>query len=333
MENIDIWKEIKKLKPIIDEEISKVIPKEHYIKHLYEEVHYHLESGGKRWRPALCIFVCEALGGSKDEALPFAAGIEILHNFSLIHDDIEDEDEYRRDRPSLWKKIGIARAINVGDGMFAKAFESVTKGEEVGISPEKNFELLKILSNSATNLMEGQAMDMNSRFKTDITEQEYMEMVSKKTGALVSASVLGGAVITGVSSEIKNSLKEYGKKLGIAFQIADDLLDFTEEKGRGGEIGNDIKEGKRSLMVVHYITKSEKPDELLNILDKPREKTTEEDVELAMSLLESEGSIEYAKQKMEELTKEAITLLNPIPESKQKGYLEQIARFTINRDF
>lgn len=331
----EIWNKIQELKPIINEEIKKVIPKNHQIDKLYEEVHYHLDTGGKRWRPALCLMVCEAVGGDREKALPFAAAIEIIHNFSLIHDDIEDGDEYRRNELALWKKIGKPRAINVGDGMFAKAFVSAARSKEVGLSYEKSFKLMKLLSEVVTELMEGQAMDINSRNRSDITEEEYMKMISKKTGALVSASVEAGALIGGADKKTTESMNDFGRKIGPAFQITDDLLDFSESKGRGGTIGNDIREGKRSLMVVHYLQTASKEEKqrLLEILDKKREETTQEEVREAIGYLREKESIEYAENKKDELANSAIKSLESLPDSEQKNQLRGMGKFLVERSF
>ncbi len=335
VKNQGIWETIQELKPVIDKEIKKVIPREHKIAHLYDEVYYHLETGGKRWRPALCLLVCEAVGGERKKALPFAASIEIIHNFSLIHDDIEDEDEYRRDELALWKKIGIPRAINVGDGMFAKGFVSAARSKEVGLSYEKSFKLMKLLSKVVTELMEGQAMDINSRKKPDIDESDYMEMIQKKTGALVGASVKGGAIVGEASEEIREAMNEFGRKIGPAFQITDDLLDFSEGKGRGGMIGNDIREGKRSLMVVHYLKTAdkEKRNELINILDKDREETTNEEVQEAIRSLKENNSIKYAEDRKDELANEAIDSLGKLPDSEEKDLLCEMGNFLVERNF
>lgn len=336
-EEMDIWGKIKELKPLINDEIKKVIPRDHEIDKLYDEVYYHLETGGKRWRPALCLLVCEAVGGKKEDALPFAAAIEIIHNFSLIHDDIEDRDEYRRDEVALWKKIGVPRAINVGDGMFSKGFVSASRSREVGLSYEKSFKLMKLLSEVVTELMEGQAMDINSRNRVNVTEDDYMRMISKKTGALVGASVHGGALIGDAGEEVIEAMDNFGRKIGLAFQITDDLLDFSEGKGRKGMIGNDIREGKRSLMVVHYLenTRDEdkENDELIPLLDKAREKTSKKDVKRAIELLREKGSIRYARNKKDELAKEAINSLEELPTSKEKDYLSEMCDFLVSRSF
>ncbi|PTD94815.1 hypothetical protein C9439_00630 [archaeon SCG-AAA382B04] len=334
-ERQEIWNTIEELKPIINKEIRKVIPKNHEIDKLYDKVHYHLNTGGKRWRPALCLLICDAVNGEREKALPFAAAIEIIHNFSLIHDDIEDEDQYRRDELALWKKIGIPRAINVGDGMFAKGFYSASRSREVGLSFEKSFKLMKLLSKVVTELMEGQAMDINSRERNDISKSEYMKMISKKTGALVAGSVKGGAIIGGADDETKEAMSEFGKKIGPAFQITDDLLDFSESKGRRGMVGNDIREGKRSLMVIHYLetTSGEKRQNLLDILNKDREDTTQQDVEEAIGYLERNGSLEYAKNKKNQLAQEALESLNYLSGSEEKRQLKGMGRFLVERSF
>ncbi|OKY77934.1 MAG: Geranylgeranyl pyrophosphate synthase IspA [Candidatus Methanohalarchaeum thermophilum] len=333
METEEVWEKIRELKPEIEDEIKEVIPENHHINYLYDQVHYHLKTGGKRWRPALCVLVCEALGGDKKKVLPFAAAIEIIHNFSLIHDDIEDQDEIRRDKPALWKKVGIPRAINVGDGMFAKSFVSASRSKEVGLSYQKSFKLMELLSKVVTSLMEGQAMDINSRDRLDITEEEYMTMISNKTGSLVGGSLMGGAIVADASDKAKRNLREFGEKIGPAFQITDDILDFSEKKGRGGSIGNDIREGKRSLMVVNYLQTSDDPTDLIDILDKPREETTERDVDKALRLLKKNNSIHYAKEKKNKLAREAISKLNVLPDNEESRYIEGMAKFLVERNF
>src|SRR3989344_6138044 len=162
---------------LIDKELQKAFPKKG-IKNLYDAVWYHFGSGGKRIRPVLAVATCEALGGNSKKIVPFAAACEVLHNWLLIHDDIEDGDKVRRDKPSVWVKYGMPHAINVGDLMAQKVYELILSSD---LNEKTTFRLLKAMADTAVKTAEGQAMDINLRGNDSPTEKEYMEMVRGKT--------------------------------------------------------------------------------------------------------------------------------------------------------
>ena len=264
----------------------------------------------------------------------FVANGMVVHN-SLIHDDIEDGDEYRRDQPTVWKKYGIPHAVNIGDGMFVKIYESALMSRKY-LPEEKVNQLISLLTDTMLKLVEGQTMDMNFRERNDVTEKEYMEMVWRKTGILIGATVTGGALIAGADKNVQQALLEYGKKIGPAFQIRDDLIDIDSSawKGRKGEIGCDIREGKRTLMVIHCLNHASKEDRelLLQILNKKRDTKTKEDVEGAIKILKKSGSVDYAKNVSKKLAKDAKEYLKIIPKEKRK-FLDKFTDFLIERKF
>jgi len=314
---------------IVDEFIEKIIQRNKNSV-LYDAVWYHLKSGGKRIRPALCLLTCKLLGGEEKKALPFAAACELLHSWALIHDDIEDGDTVRRNKPAVWVKYGLAQGINIGDFLNGKVYECIFKSKEYGIDNETILKLIKVLTQVVISTTEGQAMDINFRSRRDVSEEEYMEMAKKKTGNYLVLPIIGGTIIAGKEEYIE-TLRKFGEYIGPAFQIRDDLIDLTEGKGRG-EIGCDIKEGKRSLLVIYTASRcnKEEKEKLYEILDKPREKTTKQDIEFVINLFKKYRAFEYAQNKAEGLIREGIKVIEKLPE-EVKNFLESVAVFIVKR--
>lgn len=313
---------------LIDKELDSALKGS--IPNLHDAMHYHMGTGGKRVRPLLAILTCEALGGMEKQVVPFAAACELLHNWFLVHDDIEDGDRIRRNQPTVWVKYGMPHAINVGDYMAHKVFELLLKCKEHGASDAIISKLFKEVVDTTLRTAEGQAMDMNMRNSNSPTEDEYMKMVMGKTGRYLIMPIMGGAIIAG-REDLSDKLIEFGKHIGPAFQIRDDVLDMTEGKGRN-EIGRDIKEGKRSIMVVHCLQKATKQEkeELLDILNKPAEETNENDVDYAKSLFEKYGSIKYAQEKAEYLAEKAKDASAQLPE-KLRQIMDFFADYIVKR--
>lgn len=293
------------VKPAVDGRIKEWLDEFEYAERLW----YPISSGGKRIRPGLVLLVSEMIDIPREDAIDIAAGVELLHNFTLVHDDIIDGDEYRRDTPTLWAKHGKGSAINLGDMMFAKAILCFPE-------PTRDLALETVIE--VTN---GEQMDIDFANRRDITVDEYLTMVRRKTGALLDLCVDAPLALT----ETDIDLSQF-TSLGPAFQIRDDLLDFQEGKGRD-KIGNDVRAGKRTLMVVH----ADDP-RVYDILDKPFEETTDEDVHEVMEILEGAGSMEFAEQKMEELTSEARTAIDELPPSEERDKLAELGEFIADRE-
>ncbi len=291
---------------------------------------YQLQSGGKRLRPALCLLACEGLGGEPEKAVPFACASEILHNLFLLHDDIEDGDRVRRNRETLWVREGIPNAINIGDFLAAKAY-AILLGSAV--PAETIVELARIFSDTYLTTTRGQALDINLRARGDLTVESYLEIVSLKTARYLAYNLVGGAVVAGAAREVVARLWELGEALGPAFQIQDDLLDMTAGKGRGGEIGCDIREGKPTLFLAHVLRSgvpAQERQRLLDILLRPREATTPEDVAWTIALYERTGALRFARELAESLIARAAALVASLPLSNGDIFNE-IARYVITR--
>lgn len=311
----------------IDEHLKKLFPvRDDY---LSEPIWYHMESGGKRMRPALCLIVCEALGGSPDEAVPFAAAVEILHNMFLMHDDIEDGDTMRRDKPTVWVKFGTANAINAGDYLLGRAYRSIL---ESSLPQEKKLRLLDIFTLTYEKTVEGQALDINWRGSTNFTIEDYLRTVELKTAYYLTCGMVGGAVVAGVSDSVIDKIWELGKSMGPAFQIRDDLIDLTHGKGRGGVIGSDIKEGKPSFLYAYTLSKAGAADKerLIEIMLKPRETTSTRVVDEVIRLYKKYDAINYSQSFAERLVEKAFKTIEEIP-VENKATFRELAQFVAER--
>ena len=260
--NLDKFLEKSKM---IDKELNGILKGK--LPNLHDAIKYHMETGGKRVRPLLAIMTCEALGGDVRRIIPFAAACELMHNWFLVHDDLEDGDIVRRDKPTVWVKYGMPHAINIGDYMAHKVFKLILGSKNRGLDNDKIVKLFEETVETTLETAEGQTLDINLRNNNNPTEKEYIESIQHKTARYLTMPIIGGAIVAG-RDDLKDKLLDFGKKAGLAFQITDDILDLTEGKGRG-EIGRDIKEGKRSIMVVHFLSKcsKEEKNKLLNILN------------------------------------------------------------------
>lgn len=308
----------------IEKSISEKEPKE-----LYDLIRYHMEAGGKRVRPVLCLLSCEAVGGKIKDALPIAAALELLHGFTLIHDDIEDRDEIRRGKLTVWKQWGEALAINAGDGLYTKAYQSAIK-----LKGKNSAEALRAFTDAVLEVCEGQALDISFEGREDVDEKEYLAMSSKKTGALIEASCKIGALVGNGSAKEIAALAKYGRKIGLAFQVWDDYIDFASEK-TGKTFGLDIKKGKKTLIVCHALGRAKGNDRerLLEILKEPVYATTDEMVREAVQILNKTGSIDYANEVAVKLVNEAKNELRVLKPAKAKKMMLDFADFTVKREY
>lgn len=225
---------------------------------LYEMLGYHLGLDqtegprGKRLRPLLGLLAFKSLGGDYRKTLPAAAAVELGHNFSLVHDDIEDSDRERRHRPTLWALWGVPLAINAGDALFALsrlALYRLMKDEEY--EPQKLLDVMQVYDETCLALCEGQYLDISFERRTDVTVDEYLEMISKKTAALIGASIETGAMMASDEPAVVEAYRRLGRDLGMAFQIADDLKgSFWAAADSGKSAAGDIRKRKKTYPVV-----------------------------------------------------------------------------------
>lgn len=309
----------------IDRSLSTIDPSM-----LCEASDHLIKAGGKKIRPSLVVLSCEAVGGKSEHALKTAASMELIHTFSLIHDDIMDKDEMRRGKPSVHMIWGEPMAILAGDTLFSKAFETVLTSAE-DIPPKRIVDALKTVADSCIKICEGQALDISFEGKLDVSEDEYLTMIYKKTAALIAAATKAGAIIGGGTEEQIEALAEYGRLVGLAFQIQDDYLDvISDEEDIGKPVGSDIVEGKMTLMVVHALANASNGDKkrLTSILQANDENLVDD----AITIFNKYGSMEYARNIALDNVKTAKGLLDDVLEdSKAKESLKLIADFVLER--
>jgi geranylgeranyl diphosphate synthase type I len=297
---------------------------------LYEASQHLPAAGGKRIRPFLTLTSCESVSGEKEKALPFAAGLELIHNFTLVHDDIMDHSLLRRNIPAVHVKFGEPAAILAGDLLFAKAFESLL---EISV----DFQTFKLLQQDFIDgiiaICEGQQLDMEFESRKTVTEQEYLNMIGKKTGALFELAGKGGALIGGGKPPEIAALQTYGMTLGLAFQIWDDYLDMSSTATTlGKDIGNDIRNGKKTLIAVHSLTHATGKDKKLLDDVFGNHAASEQEVTLVYGLFKELGSIEYAQHRALQLVNQAKDAIAIIKPSDAKELLFQLIEYTIQRE-
>lgn len=242
----------------IDEEIRDVLAQaEPALQPFYGMMLYHLgldvdrPGRGKRMRPLLCVLVYEALAGEARGMLPAAAALELLHNFTLIHDDIEDQDPTRHHRPTVWSVWGVPQAINTGDGMYAASRLAVQRLRERGFPADRILDFAALIDRACVRVCEGQFLDISFEARTDVTVDRYRAMAAKKTGALIAACAEGAAVLATEDRQVRESLARFGDDFGQAFQAYDDLLGIWATTERTGKLEmNDLVKRKKTLPVV-----------------------------------------------------------------------------------
>ncbi len=330
---MDVGSLLKQYAGEIEVLLKKEIPEGEY-RFISDAVWYQFSSGGKRIRPALCLLTCEALGGDPRKALHFALAAEILHNVLLIHDDIEDGDTVRRDRQTLWARLGVPNAINVSDFLISRAYRIILKSP---LEPRVLLRLIDVYSETYERTVEGQALDINLRGDEDFTIEKYYRIVQLKTAYYLTFNLVGGALAAGLAGQAIDSLWELGARLGPAFQIRDDIIDLTEGKGRGGEVGCDIREGKPSIFFAFALERRAGAEEerrrLVEIVRRSREETTPADVRWAIEFYRRIGAMDFAQAEAGRLIDGAFAVIDRIPmEESHRELFRVISRFMIDRN-
>ena len=302
-------------------------------KKVYGPLMPFIRRGGKRIRPLLSLLCFRAFNGREYEQVKkTAALIEMFHNFTLIHDDIEDDSKFRRGEPTLHIGHGIAMALNSGDALYTLIWNELSA---LNMEPVRLTEVMKMCSGGFTEVVDGQGIEIywerNNQF--DISEADYYNMIEKKTAALIGLSCRIGAYLAGASKKEQDAMEAYGRKIGIAFQIYDDVLNVSGnfEKYKK-EIGGDITEGKRTLMVIKTLASANKQEaeQLKKILSSHSER--KEDINAVIALMKKYDAIEYATARAKQLTAEAKEKLKPLKPSKYKDALLAVADFVITRE-
>lgn len=249
----------------------------------------------------------------------------MVHNFTLIHDDIMDNADVRRGRPAVHKIWGQSGAILAGDTLYSKAFQVLGM---TAASPERILAAMNMLSRTCTAICEGQWLDMEFESRERVTEQEYMEMIEKKTGVLYGASAGMGAILVGASPEVVGAMDEFGRLTGIGFQLQDDVIDLmTPERVSGKRQGGDLIEGKKTLIMIHAFAN----DVVVPVFG--RKDASEEEISRSISILQESGSIDYARSRAEEMVVRGKRALDVLPSSPAKETMLELADYMIRRRY
>lgn len=336
---------LKKYLKDIEEELKKNVcePSPKY-KGAYDMMRYFLgwqdEKGkpindpkarGKRFRPTLCLLVCESICGEYKQALPAAAALELFHNFTLIHDDIEDHDEYRRHKKTVWKIWGIEQTINTGDAMLILSELAALSTQRLAVSSEKKLKAIETLNQVFLKVIEGQFLDIGFEERMDVTVSEYLEMNTKKTAELVSGACKIGATLATDDKKMIRQWQGFGLNFGLSYQIYDDVCSIWEkEENTGKPKAGDIRKKKKTLPVLYTLSKldKDKREELLNIYNK--KELNDADINKVINLLDKVKARNYTMKIALDYKQKALDILKKIEiDSKIKGEISQLVGLLI----
>jgi geranylgeranyl diphosphate synthase type I len=317
-------KELERRAALVSRAIEQFLPVVHP-RGLYEAGRHLVDSGGKRLRPSMLLLAAEAVGGDAATLAPAAVSIELIHNFTLIHDDIMDNADVRRGRAAVHKLWGVSGAILAGDTLYSKAFQALGM---TPARPELILGAMNVLSGTCTAICEGQWLDIEFEKRQSVSEDEYMEMIEKKTGVLYGASASMGALLAGAPDRVVKGLEEFGRLTGMGFQLQDDVLDLTApESVLGKRRGGDLVEGKKTMIMIHAMSRG------IDVDVFGRKDATIEQIERAITVLERSGSIEYARSKAWDMVEAGKKALDVLPDSPAKDMLHDLADYMIRRRY
>jgi len=345
-------------RPVIDEAIEEVLPRvieEAYLEGFFGEATYRyhdeaiqsaladpiwdlLDRGGKRWRAILFLILVDALGEDPDEFLQYACIPEILHNGTIIVDDVEDEAEMRRGEPALHHQHGADIALNAGNAMYFVPLKIIDRNRS-DLDPRRRLDAYEMLTHELNRTHLGQGMDIcwHNQKRVAIGEEQYYEMCACKTGCLARIVARLAAIVTDQPDPVERPLARYAEEMSIAFQIGDDILDIEHTLDRAGDFGkafgNDIREGKKTLMVI-YTANTAPPEDVARLEEILwAEDNDEAEILEAIDIMQRAGAVEYARKRAEELSASAREHLDGLDlEPEPESQLREFARFVVERD-
>ena len=298
-------------------------------KKLYDAAGHLIVNGGKRLRPYMVIRSCQIVGGKSFNAMNAASAVEMVHNFSLVHDDIMDNDEMRHGVPTVHKKYGMPLAILAGDVLFSKAFQIISNSR---LSDSATTQLVSRLSKACVDICEGQLLDIKMAEERKIPSQaEYITMIGKKTAALFDVSCAMGAICASNKSKDVSNLSSFGRNLGIAFQITDDLIGVMgDPKVTKKPVGNDLREGKKSLPILMAIKLAKGKDKKIILKAFGNSKVTRKDLNKAVEVIRSLGIEESIRKQAQKYSEKAEKSLSKYSGSA-KSELITLLDFVVKR--
>ena len=324
-----IFSEIMNLLSSDLEEVEKEIKKNFYsdVVLIPDVSEYLSSSGGKRIRPLLLLLSSRACGYSGHKAIKHSCVVEFIHTATLLHDDVGDGADVRRGNPSANSKWGNEASVLVGDFLFAKSFELM--------SSEEDTRIVKTMSEACTLLSEGEVLQLINLYNTDITEEEYLKVVFRKTAALIAASCKLGAILSDSPNHIIESFNSYGENIGYSFQLIDDALDYTgNENETGKKIGNDLIDGNITLPLLHLLSSiDEIRKERLKKIILESKVILEEDQSFVLKLMDEYDSVAYTRNLAKRYAENAKSSLSVIEKSEKLDSLISLADFIVDRKF
>jgi len=313
---------------MFESHLKSSVPFPDHQENLYEPCRYLLEAGGKRIRPALCLMAAEMFGGINEDVFHAAMAVELFHNFTLIHDDIMDKAPLRRGKPTVHAKYGLTTGILSGDIMGIYSYQCLGN-----VSPQYLPGIFAIFNKTAIEVCEGQQWDMDFENQDEVSIDEYLKMIELKTSVLLAASLKMGAVLAGANEEDAHNLYEFGKHMGIAFQLQDDYLDtFGTEEKIGKKPGGDIRANKKTFLMLK--SRELANENALVQMDVALEQADDEKVENVRNLFLELNIDKHSKDIINQYSDQSFNYLDKIhlPEER-KAYLRSLAEWLLNRQY
>ncbi|WP_409523627.1 octaprenyl diphosphate synthase [Nitrincola sp. MINF-07-Sa-05] len=316
------------LNPIIEPQFDAVT--DFILNHLGSNVplvekmgHYIVESGGKRLRPLLVLLSANACQYKGTHHIELAAVIEFIHTATLLHDDVVDNSELRRGNATANAKWGNAPSVLVGDFLYSRAFQLMV---DIG-----SMEIMRIISNATTVIAEGEVLQLLNQRNPGITEDAYMQVILGKTAMLFEAASECGAILAGASATEREALRLYGRHLGIAFQLIDDLMDYVSSSDEMGKnTGDDLAEGKTTLPLIHAMKIGSEED--CQLVRNAIRSGGLDDLQPILDIVQRTGGLDYTREQAHEQSRLAIAALESLPESSFRDTLTDIANLAVSRN-
>jgi len=284
--------------------------------------HYIVDAGGKRLRPLLALLAAKALDEADDQAVTFAAVVEFIHTATLLHDDVVDISTLRRGRPTANAHFGNASSVLVGDFIYTRAFQLMVQ--------LANMELLNHMADTTNVIAEGEVLQLVRAGNPSVTEGQYLEVIERKTAALFAAACKGPAILKGHPVEVQEAMENYGRHLGIAFQMIDDVLDYTgDPETTGKQVGDDLNEGKPTLPLIY--TMSAGSDDDSTLIKSALSNKSSEQLDEVIAAVKRSGGIDYTQDQAQMHRQYALSSLNHLPDSSATSALAALADLAIDR--
>jgi octaprenyl-diphosphate synthase len=319
---------MQQIRAIVDAEFDQVnqliVDQLHSDVPMVENVgHYIVDAGGKRLRPLLVLLSAAALGECAEPHIKFAAVVEFIHTATLLHDDVVDISTLRRGRPTANAEFGNAPSVLVGDFLYTRAFQLMVQLEDM--------EILRHMADTTNTIAEGEVLQLTRAGDPDTSEEQYLDVITRKTAVLFAAGCYGAATLSGEGEDTRRTLQEFGLNLGIAFQMIDDVLDYEGDPATMGKnVGDDLTEGKPTLPLIHVL--SEGTAEEQSLVRHAISEKTAENIEQVVAAVQRCGSLDYTRERARRYHDRALECLALLPSGAARTAMEQITDLSINRD-